>query len=58
MKCFASNLTAMSVDEMSAVNGGESAWYWILYAAGATGRFLKDMATDAHNNPIRPSEYR
>ncbi len=55
---FTSNLTMMTADEMSAVNGGESFWYWVFYAAGATSRFLSEAAKDAHKNPIRPSEYR
>ncbi len=55
---FASNLTVMTADEMSAVNGGETLWYWISYAVGATSHFVKEMLQDAHNNPIRPSEYR
>jgi hypothetical protein len=58
LKKFSSELQELTFEQASGINGGESLWYWIAYGVGATVHFIGDLLVDAHNNPIRPSEYR
>jgi hypothetical protein len=52
---ISAEMQELSFDEASSINGGESAWYWLGYAIGATAHFIYEAAT---SEPIRPSTYR
>lgn len=40
-----SNLRELSLNEVSAINGGESLWYWVAYGIGSLGRLWNDGMT-------------
>ena len=44
----------LSLFELTTTDGG----YWWRISFNAMERFIFEMLVDAHNNPIRPSEYR
>lgn len=48
----------LSQIELTAINGGSGFWKDLMSVIAATVHFVGYMIVDAHNNPIRPSEYR
>ena len=52
-----SSVKELDLSELTATNGG-GFWGDLFYAGAATVHFLAYMVVDAHNNPIRPSEYK
>ena len=48
----------LSLSELTAIDGGKGFWKDLMYGLAATVHFIGYMIKDAHNNPIRPSEYR
>ena len=42
------NLKELTHDEATAINGGESLWYWIAYSGGAVIRGFEAFMDGAH----------
>ena len=51
------SLKELTLFELTAIDGG-GFWGDLFYVAAATVHFIGYVLRDAHNNPIRPSEYR
>ena len=57
------DLKELTTEELTAVNGGESLWYWVAYGVGTAAHAVVDAAEIVYEfyketGPIRPSEYR
>jgi hypothetical protein len=48
---FDEDLKDLTDEEASAINGGESLWYWVAYGAGSVARDVVDYYEMWQNNP-------
>ncbi len=50
-----SNLRELNLNEVSAINGGESLWYWVAYGVGSIGRLWNEGMQMSEPTALRTS---